>query len=101
MSFRGKIAIPIESKLNLFLNEHYRFSADIVECGGFIASINFILSIEVGMTDGVKAFQKRYKDYIGLSVFLPLVIRLPPFSRRPYHFTNEISKKTQSIFTKC
>lgn len=67
MSFRGKIAIPIESRLNLFLNEHYRFSADIVECGGFIASINFILSIEVGMTDGVKAFQKRYKDYIGLS----------------------------------
>lgn len=67
MSFRGKIAIPIKSKLNLLLNEHHRFSADIVEYGGFIASINFILSIEVGMTDGVKAFQKRYKDYIGLS----------------------------------
>ena len=67
MSFRGKIAIPIETILKSLLNEHYCFSADIVECGGFISSINFILSVEVGMTNEVKDFQKKYKNYVGLT----------------------------------
>ena len=67
MSFRGKIAVPIERQVNSILCERYRISADIVECGGFISSMNFILSVEIGMTDEVKAFQKKYKDYSGLT----------------------------------
>ena len=67
MSFRGKIAVPIENQVNSLLCEHHRISADIVECGGFISSMNFILSLEIGMTDEVKDLQKKYKDYSGLT----------------------------------
>lgn len=67
MSFRGKIAVPIEHEIQSFSCEICSFSADIVECGGLISSLNFILSVKLGMTDEVKKFQKKYKDYIGLT----------------------------------
>ena len=67
MSFRGKIAIPIETEIRLILRENISFSADIVECGGFISSLLFILFIKLGITDEVNTFQKKYKDYIGLT----------------------------------
>ena len=67
MSFRGKIAVPLEAQLNSILNNNTTFSADIVECGGFVVSASFILAIAIGMTDEVKAFQKKYKNYVGLT----------------------------------
>ena len=67
MSFRGRIAIPIENKIEEILRQDLNQFADIVESGGFISSINFILSVKHGMTDEVKTFQKKYKSYIGLT----------------------------------
>ena len=62
MSFRGKIAVPVETSIRLILKDPSCFSANTVECGGFISSLNFILSVKIGMTDEVKSFQKKYKE---------------------------------------
>lgn len=67
MSFRGKIAVPIETEIESIIKKEFLFSADIIECGGFISTLNFILTLKLGMIDEVKKFQKKYKDYIGLT----------------------------------
>ena len=67
MSFRGKIALPIETDIKSISKNLLFFSADIIECGGFISSLNFLLSVKVGMTNEVKTFQTKYKDYISLT----------------------------------
>lgn len=67
MSFRGKIAVPIESEIKSIIKKDFLFSADVIECGGFLSTLNFILTLKLGMTDEVKNFQKKHKDYIGLT----------------------------------
>ena len=66
-SFRGGIAVPLETETKTILRKEVLFSADVVELGGFISTLNFILIAKFGMTDEVKNFQKKYKDYIGLT----------------------------------
>lgn len=67
MSFRGIIAVPLETDIKAILKEALPFSADVIECGGFVSCLFFLLIVKQGITEEVNDFQKKYNHYAGLS----------------------------------
>lgn len=64
--FHGNIALPLENELRMVLRTSEKY-ADMIETGGFVAVMSFLLVAKKGTSDEVTNFLKECALYNGMT----------------------------------